>query len=105
MIGHPAGLYNAGNTCFANSSLQALMSTRAFDNLVLNVKKFVKLSPGKVKNLSTPARRSLRSRSKVTEWLVHELTNLKSDVDSGGRSAADASSITMNVEKVSMGEE
>ena len=61
----------------------------------------MKLSPGKIKNLKTPERRLLRSKSKVTEWLVDELSRLSNDVNCGGRSTADASRITRSVEKLS----
>ena len=94
-----------GNTCFANSALQCLLSSNSFSSFLLSS------TPG-VLDISSPLKeaqkkatpnkkRILRQRSSSTKWLHSELENLHEKYTARSGKCCDASRITRNVEKLS----
>ena len=101
----PAGLINAGNTCFANSALQCLLSSQSFSSFLSSS------APGAL-DISSPLKeaqkkatpnkkRILRQRSSSTKWLHSELENLHAQYTARSGKPTDASRITRNVEQLS----
>ena len=95
----PRGFSNAGNTCFANSALQCIMSSSHLTATLIDNPAFEYSSPYKK---ATPNKASrIAKRSNVSRWVQKELHDLLISYGSSSSSILDVSSITRNVDKLS----
>ncbi|GMI52234.1 hypothetical protein TeGR_g11122 [Tetraparma gracilis] len=94
----PVGINNVGNTCFANSALQCLLSSSLLSQTLHEAPSLEFSSPLRS---ATPGRaKRVKTKSANAVWLQKELHKLLCSYQSSSR-AVDAGNITRHVDKLS----